>query len=48
VHYIDHPLFGLIVTVRPWNPTAAVDAVAPAAPGTVPAGPAAVPAQPGG
>lgn len=48
VHYIDHPLFGLIVTVRPWNPAAAVDAVAPAAPGTVPAGPAAVPAQPGG
>jgi hypothetical protein len=52
VHYIDHPLFGLLVTVRPWSPAAAVDPgslspPATVAPGTPAAAPAPAPAQPG-
>jgi hypothetical protein len=42
VHYIDHPLFGAVLTVEPWDPDAAANpAPAPApTPGAQPAAPA--------
>lgn len=46
VHYLDHPLFGLIVTVRPWDPAKPVDPQAVPAAGNAPAGLPAAPRTP--
>jgi len=44
VHYLDHPLLGLIVTVRPWDPAKPLDPLAEPLDGNVPAG---MPTPPG-
>jgi hypothetical protein len=53
VHYLDHPLLGVLVTVRPWDPAAPVSPEGSAPPVTLPAGTPATsaplpPPQPGG
>ena len=46
VHYLDHPLLGLIVTVRPWDPAKPVAPLDEAPTGNSPAGMPAAPATP--
>jgi hypothetical protein len=38
VHYLDHPLFGALLSVRPWDPAAGAAPSADATPGLPPAG----------